>query len=90
MGELGELMSKIAKHIRKGRMVIDNNMLKVSDEFTKEDAEALLAEVGDTMWFCAGVAHILGQPLEETGQANIDKLASRKERGVIDGDGDNR
>ena len=90
MGELGELMGKIAKHIRKGNMVLQDNGLKVTDEFTKADAEALLAELGDCQWFIAGIAHALGQDLEDVCQANLDKLASRKERGVIDGEGDNR
>ena len=90
VGELGELMGKIAKHIRKGNMVLQDNNLKVTDEFTKEDAEALLAELGDCQWFIAGLAHVLGQDLEDICQANLDKLASRKERGVIDGNGDTR
>lgn len=90
MGEMGELMGKIAKHIRKGNMVLQDNNLKVTDEFTKEDAEALLAELGDCQWFIAGLAHALGQELEDVCQANLAKLASRKERGVIDGNGDSR
>lgn len=90
MGEMGELMGKIAKHIRKGNMVLQDNDLKVTDKFTMEDAEALLAELGDCQWFIAGLAHVFGQDLEDICQANLDKLASRKERGVIDGNGDTR
>ena len=47
-------------------------------------------ELGDILWFAAGIAEVMGWILEEVAQENIDKLASRKERGVIDGNGDNR
>ena len=47
-------------------------------------------ELGDIMWFAAGIAEVMGWTLEEVAQENIDKLASRQKRGVIDGDGDNR
>lgn len=90
MGEIGELTGKIAKHIRKGNIVISDNEMRVTDAFTQEDADALIAELGDCCWFIAGLAHALGQPLEDVAQANLDKLASRQARNVIDGDGDNR
>jgi hypothetical protein len=32
----------------------------------------------------------MGWKLDDVAQKNLDKLASRKQRGVIDGDGDNR
>jgi hypothetical protein len=32
----------------------------------------------------------MGWDLEDVAQGNLDKLASRKQRGVIDGNGDNR
>ena len=38
----------------------------------------------------AGLCRVMGWTLEEVCQANLDKLASRKGRGVIDGNGDNR
>ena len=34
--------------------------------------------------------HCFGLTLEEVMQQTLDKLASRRERGVIDGNGDNR
>ena len=32
----------------------------------------------------------MGWDLEDVAQGNLDKLASRQQRGVIDGNGDNR
>lgn len=50
----------------------------------------LLAEVGDVLWFVAGIASTMGVSLEEIANANLAKLQSRQQRGVIDGNGDNR
>lgn len=50
----------------------------------------LMKEAGDILWQLAGLCHVMGWSLEEIAQMNLDKLASRQERGKIDGDGDNR
>jgi hypothetical protein len=42
------------------------------------------------LWGIAGVAEVFSWSLEDVAQMNIDKLASRNQRGVIDGNGDNR
>ena len=55
-----------------------------------EFKEGLKAELGDILWFVAGIAEVMGWDLSEVAQENIAKLASRKKRGVIDGNGDNR
>ena len=49
----------------------------------------LVAEAGDILWQLSGLCSVMGWPLEDIAQANLDKLASRK-RNVIDGNGDNR
>ena len=59
-----------------------------------EGAEELNAEpkkeAGDILWQLSGLCHVMGWELEDVAQGNLDKLASRQERGVIDGNGDNR
>ena len=52
--------------------------------------ESLAYEIGDILWQTAGIAKALGFSLDEIAMMNLNKLASRKERGVIDGNGDNR
>ena len=47
-------------------------------------------EAGDVLWQLSGVVKRLGFTLEEVAQLNLDKLASRKERGKIEGNGDHR
>lgn len=78
-GEAGEVSEKIGKNIRDG----DGTY---SDEFKKE----LAKELGDVLWYIAALSRDLGYTLEDIGQMNLDKLASRKARGTLSGSGDNR
>lgn len=94
VAEVGEFAGKMAKHIRKGEAVMVNNELFFSKRIGTAQGfyylEELKKEAGDIMWQIAGLCYTMGWELEEVCQANLDKLASRKERGVIDGEGDNR
>ena len=78
-GESGEVADKVKKIIR------DKN-----GEVSKEDKEAIAKELGDVMWYIAGIARYLDISLEEIAEQNLEKLASRMKRGVLAGDGDNR
>jgi len=54
------------------------------------DAEKVKAEAGDVLWNLANILKDYGIRLEDVAEANIAKLTDRKERGVIQGSGDNR
>ena len=95
VGEVGELASKVAKSIRKDSSVIINN--KLGNRYSPSEREKVVLyneelkkEAGDILWQLAGLCKVMGWSLEDVAQQNLDKLASRKERGVIDGNGDNR
>ncbi|MCR5764785.1 MAG: nucleoside triphosphate pyrophosphohydrolase family protein [Treponema sp.] len=77
--EAGEVSGKFAKAVRDSNGIIDG-----------ERREAIKKELGDVCWFVAEIATILDLKLEDVMQGNLDKLASRKARGVIHGSGDNR
>jgi NTP pyrophosphatase (non-canonical NTP hydrolase) len=47
-------------------------------------------ELSDVCWYVAVLAYELDYTLEEIMQMIIDKLASRQQRGVLSGSGDNR
>ena len=92
-GRGGEIADKIAKWRRKGvcRLDMDHLVFNTGDLQEVEGYKSeLMKEVGDCAWFIAGIADCFGFTLEEVMQQNLDKLASRRERGVIDGNGDNR
>ena len=94
VGEVGELASKLAKDIRKGNVFIGgsaNNLIPempVDEWFDRQ--EEYKKEAGDIMWQLAGFCYTMGWTLEEVGLQNLEKLADRKRRDKIDGDGDNR
>ena len=85
VGEVGEFASKVAKQIRKEEATINGNEL-----WTTTETESLMLEAGDILWQLAGLCDVFGWTLEQVAEANLVKLASRKERGVIDGNGDYR
>lgn len=87
VGEVGEFASKVAKAIRKDEIFIFENHIDLNQDWYSSD---LKKEAGDILWQLSGLCHVMGWSLEEVAQQNLDKLASRKQRNVIDGSGDNR
>jgi NTP pyrophosphatase (non-canonical NTP hydrolase) len=79
VGETGEVAEKVKK--------IQRNHDGKLDE---ENRQAILKELGDTLWYLSAIAHYLGEPLGKVGEANLDKLFDRKQRGVIKSQGDSR
>lgn len=93
VGEVGELASKAAKHIRKEKAVIAWNALitECGNNFLDDNEIAdMRKEAGDCLWQLAGLCHVMGWSLDDVAIENLQKLADRKERHVIDGSGDNR
>jgi NTP pyrophosphatase (non-canonical NTP hydrolase) len=90
--EVGEINDKVAKGIRKEWIKIDNNniVFQIEKGCPLDFIDELVKEISDVQWFVAGMSHVLNEPLNNVGHINLDKLASRKTRGVIDGNGDNR
>lgn len=92
VGEVGEFSSKMAKAIRKEQMSIIHNDAYKNPESMNFDVEGWLEELkkelGDILWQTAGLAHVMGWPLEDVGLGNLEKLAARKAAGTIDGNGD--
>ncbi len=80
---LVEESSEVAGKFKK---LIRDKQGRLDDESKKE----ILKELGDVLWYVTSVAHLLGADLATIAQNNLDKLSSRKERGVISGSGDNR
>jgi NTP pyrophosphatase (non-canonical NTP hydrolase) len=79
LGEAGEVQGKVKKIIRDANGTI-----------TDEVRHAILGEVGDLLWYAAMISRELDAELGEVASANLAKLKSRKERGQIQGSGDNR
>ncbi len=78
-GEAGEVAEKVKKVYR-----------DAEGEVSEATRAAIKKELGDVLWYLAVLAETLGVPLEEVARENLEKLASRKERGVLHGEGDDR
>jgi NTP pyrophosphatase (non-canonical NTP hydrolase) len=78
-GEIGEVLNKVKKIMR------DHDGM-ITDEYR----EILKKELGDVLWYLGALATELDLNLDDIAQANLEKLFSRMERGVLSGDGDNR
>jgi NTP pyrophosphatase (non-canonical NTP hydrolase) len=78
-GEAGEVADKLKKVIR------DNDGV-----LTDQVRDAVAKEIGDVLWYVSVLAYEMDYDLNAIAQINIDKLNSRKERGVLSGSGDNR
>lgn len=91
VGEVGEFASKVAKAIRSEKIKIKESDICISlddlEELLPLD-EQLKLEAGDIAWQLAGLCKVMGWTFEEVCQANLDKLAKRKQAGTIDGNGD--
>lgn len=79
-GESGEIAEKVKKWLRD----------EGGQEITADRREQLLSELGDPLWYIAALADDLGYTLQEVVDFNVNKLTSRKSRGKLQGDGDNR
>lgn len=88
VGEVGEFASKMAKHIRKDELEINKN--HINGVISNEQESELRKEAGDIAWLLVGLCNVMGWKFQDVCQENLDKLASRQKRHVIDGDGDNR
>ena len=78
-GEAGEVAEQVKKAIRD-----DQGLL------TDQRRAALKKELGDVLWYVAALCSELDLDMADVAQTNLDKLASRKERGVLHGEGDDR
>lgn len=79
IGEVGEVSEKVKKVLR------DQDGM-----FTAANIEAISKELGDVFWYWNALCREFGLDPGYILQENINKLQSRKERGVQSGSGDNR
>jgi NTP pyrophosphatase (non-canonical NTP hydrolase) len=75
-GEAGEIAEKVGKAIRDGK----------HDDWEHH----LVLELGDVLWYISAMAQELGYPLEIIALTNLQKLSRRKQRGTLNGSGDDR
>ena len=78
-GECGEAVDKIKKVIRDHGGV-----------FSETKSLEIIKELGDVLWYVNAIAVDLGYSLEDVARINAEKIRSRKLRGTLQGEGDER
>jgi len=76
--EAGEVAGQYKKYLREGG---------------EDRLDSMISELGDVMWYCAVLSlELLGNDyaMEQAATRNMTKLADRKQRGTLCGDGDDR
>lgn len=76
VGEAGEFAEKIKKKYRTTPLL--------------PEPRELAKELGDVLWYLARLADLYGFTMTQVMALNVDKLESRRKRGVLQGEGDNR
>ena len=78
-GEAGE----VADH---GKKIVRDDEGRLTDDRRDDIAK----ELGDVLWYVAAICDELGLEMSDVARRNVEKLADRQERGVIQGEGDER
>ncbi len=79
VGEAGEVAEKVKKILR-----------DKDGQMSAEDKAEIIKELGDVLWYLQALADMLEVPLSQVAEQNLEKIQSRKARGVTKGSGDNR
>ena len=79
MGEAGEVVEKIKKIFRDRNGVV-----------TTDDIHSLKKELGDVLWGVSSLCSVLGVPLQDILDLNVQKCKERLKTGTISGSGDDR
>ena len=79
LGESGEVQGKVKKILRDS-----------GGELTAQARENIAHELGDVLWYIAETCDEIQVSMEAVASSNLDKLADRKARDKLHGEGDNR
>ena len=71
---------------RKLNPILQTELRKCYTQFL----EWLVRELGDVLWYVANIASEINRNLSEIAEVNLQKLEDRKNRGKLQGSGDNR
>lgn len=92
-GEVGEVIEKVLQMAVHAGMAANQVKKIIRDDDCECDTSrkhAIGKEIAGVLWYCAAVCSDLGLNLGDIAQENLRVLASRQERGTLQGDGDNR
>lgn len=91
-GEAGELAEHVGKAIRDDRLMVpaDTGADVHTFNLTDERRVAIMAELGDVLWYLSQICRELGINFSDVPAGNLSKLSDRQQRGKLGGSGDTR
>lgn len=87
--EVGELSGKLAKAQRGDYSIISDDLVPIDGQKVIYISD-IKKEIGDILWQLNEFCTQHGWSMEEIARMNLDKLKSRFNRNLIQGNGDNR
>lgn len=101
LAEAGEVQNKVKKAFRDDDILQMQRENQWDDEnhsaylvacgkLAPERRAQIIKELGGVLWYIAAVCDEIGATMSEVALQNLEELCSRGERGMLQGDGDNR
>lgn len=92
IGEYVPLIAEVPTENPETKMVLRLNIetARIATGELDDDQGLIDDGITNVMWCLASLGEIIGYDIEQVAEMNIEKLRSRKERGVLGGNGDNR
>lgn len=97
--EAGEVQGKVKKAFRDDGILTFKRSDEIPDNeggvvffepLSPERCKQIIKEAGGLLWYLAALCNEINVTLSEVALANLEELASRTERGTLQGDGDDR
>ena len=85
--EAGEVLGKLKKIVRDHQGVYRD---KETGKIYEMAQDVVKSEISDVLWYMAELASVFEIKLSDIAKYNLEKLASRKARGKLQGSGDDR
>lgn len=86
----GKDAEKLKKRIRDGKDGEVMQRLPKNFSMNEQEKIKIMKENSDIFWYLSAIATDLGYTMDEVAEANVAKLKSRQERGVLQGSGSDR
>jgi NTP pyrophosphatase (non-canonical NTP hydrolase) len=95
LAEAGEVQNKVKKAFRDDGVIefyeeYGDGFRVITHKLSPERRAQIIKELGGVLWYIAAVCDEIGANMSDVALQNLEELCSRGERGMLQGDGDDR